>query len=286
MDVKGKLPYLYGAIAVIVIIGGLYAVPQIFNKSKDESPLDIPLESNIELVLPKDEKVIDFGKLIVLRPTPVDYAQFSSVSFKWVLLDIYPTGSINETFYVSNAEGVDFSSGLRPKVTHVTLFVTGVYSKSRQTVVKTVVKTRVLTVGGELPLPPDPPGPRPDPVPPVPVDPTIGLTPLGKAVYVAAQKIDPKARVIGAKALAESFSGIASSIAAGALKTPKDILISSKDSNISALKSVGINPASWESFSRDLEVELTRLLQAGMLDRPEQYKTKWEEIAQGLAAIK
>ena len=261
----------------------------------DEKKVDTGLVPAIEQVIPPGEEVIDFGKLIVLRPS-VDTSKYSSVTYKWVLLDVFPNGSLAETFYISNADGVAFSSGLERKLTHSTLIVTGAYKQDQKTVIQTVIKTKTLTVDGGLPpTPPDPPTPPkppapppkpPEPPEPPPVDPTKGLTVLGKAVYISAKKVDSQYRLAGAKALAESFNGIASAIAAGALKEPKMILLSTKDSNNSSLKAADIELSTWANFSTDLERELARLLQNGSLSTAPDFQRYWSEIAQGLLAIK
>jgi len=132
--------------------------------------------------------------------------------------------------------------------------------------------------------------PEPEPLPPVPPGPTPPPTPLpdGKFklaifAFTEAGKVQSANKPAAAKNLANSFRGIASAIAAGALSKPEEILAKTLSGNQTAL---GGDRAAWSAFGVSLSTELEKLNTAGTLRLPADYQAAWDEIATGLEAVK
>lgn len=149
------------------------------------------------------------------------------------------------------------------------------------------IKVAQVKVGTE---PNPPPGPDPDPInpTPAPVFPP-GKYGLSKIVYDAASlvNLDSTSKQRSATALANNYKGIASSIRAGAIKSPQDALIKTKDGNGAALKSVSVVNSSWEPW----DVEVQRMLDKfNKVDKTlatvQDIATAWDEISAGLMQVK
>lgn len=136
---------------------------------------------------------------------------------------------------------------------------------------------KTLTAG-DLPAPPDPK--------PGPVNPDLPAGPLGliKSSYEWTSVVDAKF-IAQAKPLASSFRATAAQIAAGTLTKPADILAASKTSNNTALGSPDAINA-WKPWAVKLQEALTKLNTDKKLNTSEDYKEAFNEIAQGLEAVK
>lgn len=135
----------------------------------------------------------------------------------------------------------------------------------------------VLTIGEPEPEP-LPPGPTP---PPTPLP--DGKFKLAAFAFNEAGKVTSSNRPAAAKNLANSFRGIASAIAAGALNKPEEILAKTLTGNQTAL---GGDRAAWSAFGVSLSAELEKLHTSGTLRLPADYQTAWDEVATGLEAVK
>lgn len=133
------------------------------------------------------------------------------------------------------------------------------------------LKTCYLVVGDSV----DPPTP---PVPPTP-DP---LTGLAKLAHDWAATL-PDAAKMKAPALAASFEGIASQMAAGTLKFADEIIKSTAEANRAAL---GDKRENWVVWAQKLQAHLNAESAAGRLKTVDEHRTAWLEIAKGLRAVK
>jgi len=173
--------------------------------------------------------------------------------------------------------GINWTSGENRNETHVILLDLdpGRYFVSFTSYDKKLHGTHVIEVDGSTP-----PGPGPEPLPPGPV-------PLPDGKYkLAAQAREwmstvPDAHKPAAKALANSFRGIASAIAAGTMKRPEDVLAATKASNNAAL---GSSMEAWKPWGAKLQTALEKADADGSLHTIDDYKVAWNEIATGLEA--
>jgi hypothetical protein len=126
----------------------------------------------------------------------------------------------------------------------------------------------VITVGNS----PDPiPNPDPDPNP---------LTGLAKQVYDWKIELVPADKLSLCEALATSHEAIASQIAAGALKTPEEVLKATADSNRDAVGAD--NRDAFLPFFTKMSLHLNaEQAKGGMVDL-EKIRLMWLEIAKGL----
>ncbi len=132
----------------------------------------------------------------------------------------------------------------------------------------------VVKVEGDAPVPPPPP---PDPPSP--------LTGLSKLVYDWALTETPQAkRVVYASALSRSYDGMAAKIAAGAVKTPQDIIDQTTAANRAAIGEAG--RTAWLPFFQQLRVHCNTASKAGLLVTPEHHAAAWRQIAKGLEAVR
>lgn len=132
------------------------------------------------------------------------------------------------------------------------------------------------------------PGPGPDPNPnPDPNPIPDGKFKLAKATYdLATTKVPAANRVKGAEAMATATAGISSSIRAGVLKDPTEILKKLKDANNAALTRIGVTLTEWDEFGVGLQAKLVELYRAGKLSKASDYADAFDEIAIGLNRVK
>jgi hypothetical protein len=130
-----------------------------------------------------------------------------------------------------------------------------------------------VTLGGAAP-PDDPDDPDPPTPPP--------LTGLAKQTHDWAITLVPSTAQLKCQAVAQSFSSVASQIAAGTLTDPAKIIEATRTSNLAA---AGDRDA-WLPFFEKLRVYLNAESQAGRLVTAEQYRAAWVAIAKGLEAVR
>lgn len=123
-----------------------------------------------------------------------------------------------------------------------------------------------VTLGGSAPAPP--PGPTPAP-----------LSAIAEAARVAATSAPAAQR----EAVAASFDGIASQIAAGTLKEAASIIEATRKANQEA---VGEAKEAWLPFFEAIRTLLNNEASAGRLATPEAHQAAWEQIAIGVRAAK
>jgi hypothetical protein len=124
---------------------------------------------------------------------------------------------------------------------------------------------------------PTPPGPGPGPNPPTP-DP--GKYGLAAFVAQAAATVQSATRRQTAATVANNFDGVASSIAAGAITDPAEIIKQTYNLNAAPLS----DPA-WKPWSAAVRQKLNSISDAGQLTSATDYATAWREIAAGLRLV-
>jgi hypothetical protein len=209
------------------------------------------------------------GDLIVLDATQ----SRDAVGFAWVLADG------DKTFLeVDNGRKVVFATGTAGRYTFV-LIAANAQADGKPQV---AVARHVLTVGEPQPNPnppnPDPPGPQPNPLPPG----KYGLASFARDAAAGVQLVAAE-RARTAVALAGSFDSIASTIAAGAIKTPADAIGATQANNITAL---GSARDAWRPWAEALRVKLNTLSDSGQMSSMDDYIVAWREISTGLRAVK
>lgn len=200
------------------------------------------------------------GDLVILRLVAP-----GATNYKWVL------ANSNKTFLpVDGGANVVFASGEQKEF----LFVG---SASDATSLGSVIHK--IKIGQPEPEPlPNPPGPTP---PPTPLP--DGKFKLAAFAFNEAGKVQSANKSAAAKNLANSFRGIASAIAAGALSKPEEILAKTLTGNQTAL---GGDRSAWSAWGVSLSKNLELLNADGRLRLPADYQTAWDEIATGLEAVK
>jgi len=150
------------------------------------------------------------------------------------------------------------------------------------------IKKHTITIKGDGP---QPPGPAPTPVPPAPPVPPSPeppgpvpppLSEWSKQIVEFAKLVNTAGRKEQAEALARSCEGLASQIAAGALKGPRAILAAMTQANAAAL---GANLAQWKAFGDAFAAKLQAEYMAGRLNTDSLWADMLRQTAAGLRAV-
>lgn len=233
------------------------------------------------------EKPIALGRLVRLRVSPLEKtpAHLLSSAYTWKIFD-----GASELDDVMDLNGsVFFGAGIENRrltahciATHL-FAVRGSDNRITEIATRTVWMTVVVVIG-QGPQPPPGPGPGPEPEPTFP----DGQYQLAQKAYTwANSKVsDPLARTKGAEALARSFRGLASAIAAGADKELVKALEKAKAANNRALQEAGIRIVDWDGFGNDLMDYTYRLYTDKKLNTVQDLGVAWNEIAAGLEKVK
>jgi hypothetical protein len=229
------------------------------------------------------EKPIALGEMVELTVPPVkDRPKFyASSAYDWKVIDL-STGKEKKSS--PRDSSICFGSGIQNKkmvalcaATHVYIVKEG--DKVVEVGTKTVLLTVEVTIGDDTVPPPPPDKPDDQSFP-------DGKYKLSKTTYGMSNSVPATKRAAGAKVLATSFRGIASSISAGALKDPQDILKKTTASNLAALTNAGLSRADWEPFFKLMMEAVYGFYEAGSLATPADFSTAWLEIAVGLEGMK
>lgn len=254
-----------------------------------------------KFVIPKQdivgiEEPVPTGDIVILRVSPIqDKVEYlKSVEYRWIIIR---DGKIVTRFIAMN-DSIVFGAGSDPNV-DIKVFLIRAYNYeiTEELTTKDDKKVKVVKESGmRLADPiiaqvklrgPNPPVPPPNPVDPDPIFP-IGRFDLAKVSYNAVKQVtalDSARRVQAARALARSYSSIASSIRAGAITNPKKALEETKAANDIALRDLGIR-GEFEPWDQALKSVLVNLNSSGKLKTMDDFATAWDEIAQGLNAAK
>lgn len=246
---------------------------------------------------------IEEGELVTLTMSPVKVKPkyYAGVSYNWLVLEGMPQFDPKTNAYAGfdfkqkkiapYEDGVFFGAGIGYHKLRVVVAVTHSYVvKDDKGVVtevgsRTVLYTSDVVVGRPKPTPPPTPPAPPTPDP----DPTFadGAYKLAKTIFDLAKKVpagDAKAKA--AQALAASYEGIASAIAAGTLKDPTDILKKTTASNDAALSGAGGARADWLPTFEGLQDVVFDLWQNKKINSADDFRTAWLELAAGLKKVK
>lgn len=252
--------------------------------------LDVPKQSIVGADNPIPLGELADLTLSALGKTPKDMVSYSAT---WKIIDLR-TGL--EKRVRADGHGVYFSSGLQNTKLKAICAVTYLYvikgpdGKMSGASSRTVVLIKDVVIGDDTPTPPGPgpgPGPKP-PVPPVPPAPLPdGKYKLAKYVYDAAMtKVPEKTRAKGCAAMADATRGVAAAIAAGTVVSVEDALKKVHDANAAALKDSVGSVADFQALAQDLQEHLFALYKDGKLVALRDFGAAFNEIADGLAAVK
>jgi hypothetical protein len=249
-------------------------------------------KSRYDFVVPEQDLVtpesVDRGEVIIAKAgnitNPPQY--LVAATYRWKVL---ADGKLKENIQEwPDGSSILFGSGSKSGVRFtIALGISYLYvvKGNNDTVIAIGQRSKLLTkevkVGG-MPEPgPRPPGPGPSP------DIPDGRFGLASAAYKLANTIrSPASKTKGAQALASSFRGIASSVAAGTLSDPKDLLGQTKASNQSALRNAGVSSNDWEDFFTELQKILYSLSRSKKLSGVRDFADAWQEIASGLEQVR
>ncbi len=243
------------------------------------------------------DEPIPLGELVELSASPIKSppTYLASTSYTWRVAE-----DMRLQKFRTNPDGsVWWAAGVVDKTMWVTCSVTHLYlvkdAEGRITQVSTrnVILFAKVVIGkgsprpGPVPVPPGP-GPGPGPAPaPDPVFPDGQYKLAALAYKSAAVKVtDPTARTKGSEALARSYEGVASAIAAGTLKDLTAALAATKAANNKAIADAGVDAAKWEAFGVDLQDAVYALYQAKKINSVADLGTAWLEISAGLKKVK
>ncbi len=252
------------------------------------------------------EQVVDAGDFCDVSVTPIknDAIHLVGFAYEWRVYEaaINMQGELEfrdkKIRRNEKNDSIFFAAGIVSKRFYVELYATYAYAvkdEKSKAIVEVGARTQRLTaiviVRGMYP--PTPPVPVP-PIPPVPVPPSPtpsfpdGKFKISKKVYEAAMNkvaAGPN-RQKAALALAGSFRGIASAIAAGAMKDTKTILENTTKSNQTALTNAGVAKSEWEVFFRDLQDMTFALYETNQANTAEDWAQAWLEISLAMEAVR
>ena len=138
-------------------------------------------------------------------------------------------------------------------------------------------------VGKPIPTPAPIPTPTPGPAPSLFPNEKLGLSTVS---YNLASVISPAGK-IALVPLSDSFSGIASKIAAGVgPTTAADILKETKASNTAALSTAKVDSTLWAAWNKSIGDTVYGLYSAKKINTTDDWVQAWNEIAIGLKAVK
>ena len=258
-----------------------------------------------DFAVPKVNLVVTDGNNVVEAGKPVPLGELVDISvskpdgttkyliattYDWKLLENgkerkfkSPSGDPSNIWY---------AAGIKAKKQQVFCVVTYLYvvranpTDEKSAIVEVASRTQFLyadiSIGDATPDPVTPPAP--DPAPNL----ADGKFKLAKSTYdLAMKKVAAGAdRAKAAKALADSFRGIASSVKAGAIKDPKDILSKTAAKNQSSLADAKIGKDVWTPFFTDFLDVIYGMYEVGAISTADDFADAWNEIATGLEAIK
>ncbi len=245
----------------------------------------IVISDGNDVILPG--KTVPLGEMVDISVTkPVEaIPNLQTTSYEWKVVE---QGKERKFKQGNGASNIWYAAGIRPKKQQVYCVISYLYvvrekiDDPTSRILEVAVRTQFLyvevSVGDGEPEPITPVGPAlPD-----------GKYKLGKTAYdlVLKKVASSPDRVKAAKALATSFKGIASSISAGALKDPKDILAKTTSSNQTALANIGVDKLAWDPFFTDLKEAIYDLYEKDNIATAGDFAAAWNEIAAGLDSIK
>jgi hypothetical protein len=222
---------------------GAYGGLTVFKDDEEAKP-----EGDIAKIIVRAPEVAEIGELVRF-----DVSASQAESFKWLLV---PESADFEVY--NDGQQAIFSA----RKTGEYMFIVACAYKGTVD-----VATHVVTVGTPVPKPGDyPVVEKPD-----------TKAPIKEWVpYWCSLTVRPEEET---RRLAESFEGVAATIAAGVHTTPEEIVKATGDANQQAL---GDSVDAWKPFLLSLQNEFKKRAKAGTLVSPEQHAEMWREIAAGL----
>jgi len=229
------------------------------------------------------ELPIPLGELVDLSISPIQSAPkfLVSTTYAWKVFDGYTEKRIR-----NYENGVFFGSGIQAKRLKVIVSITHLYIvKDNEKLLESAIRTNFISadvfIGEEEPSTPVEPEAEPE----------FGESKyqLSKFVYDGVKnniKLSKSDKTKQCAAIASSFDGIASAIAAGTITTLEEILKKTAESNKFALTKSGGDRAKWEPLFTDIQEKLFDLYKTGKMQTKEDFAAAWREISSGLKLIK
>ncbi len=227
------------------------------------------------------DQPIALGEIVFLslsKPDKTD-PNLSKWVIEWKVMD----GDKERSFRTMPDGSIFFGSGVTPRT--ITVYASVGYlflNKDGDKLASADVRSKLLITRVQIgtgPTPPDPNPPTPDPVFP------DGKFKLASTAYKLGMKVTPENRK-AALELSKSFTSMASTIAAGAITKPEEILTKTTDANRAALDRAGVNKETWQQFFTDLQEVTYALYKDKKLVTADDYITAWRELSQGLEKVK
>lgn len=217
------------------------------------------------------------GELVCLKPSQFEKtADLLKVSYQWVLTE--NGKEVTDKKVLTEGNAIIFGSGVRNRTIQVQLLCGFLF----QSADKSQVDVRVKLLSADLVI-----GDEQPPTPPVPPTPDI-KSELGKQVYGWAQKVQLSQgdKVKSAAALVKSFREQATKCEEGEYTKLEDALKASATANQEALRTAGISPTPWMEFFKELQTCLYSQYQAKKLVAPKDLSILFDQVTQGLMAVK
>jgi hypothetical protein len=244
-----------------------------------------------DYVVPEQKIVVNSptepGEIVKVGVSPIKDrpANLQSTAYTW---KVYDGTQQKKNVFVKDDEAW-FGAGIKSKKLLVVVAVTHVFVDGSKAVTSTVIYDAEIAVPGLEPGPVPTPTPTPMPPAPQPAEPeptfADGKYGLAKFTYqTALANIKDASRGAEAKALAESFRKVAQEIKAGGLTTTDKILARTHTANDAAVGPDVIER--WEPFTEALQDRIYQLFSSRQIATTADFAQAWEELAQGLAAIK
>lgn len=224
----------------------IYSGLTVFAADNEEAK---PQEEVAKIVIRAPE-VAEIGELVRF-----DVSASKAESFKWLLV---PETADFEVY--NNGKRANFSA----RKTGEYMFIVSCAYKGTVDVV-----THTVTVGTPVPKPGDYP---------IVEKPDAGAAIVEWVPYWCSLTVRPEEET---RKLAESFEGIAATIAAGVNTTPEAIIKATSEANQRAL---GDSIEAWKPVLLSLQNEFKNRANAGTLVSPKQHGEMWREVATGLRA--
>jgi hypothetical protein len=243
------------------------------------------VEPKIKITSPSGP--VDLGEIVILQADVTgDVPTFvKKKSYKW---------NVTEKGYVKqfwmDGQKVVFGSGVKATTIKVSLQVQLTYEVGKEEVVKTIEQAVDVSVGGVLPPDPTPPGPGPGPAPtPTPAPDVTGFAKDVRDMFVATPLpgVDQATKVKAAGILAKVYRDTAPRLGHDAeVASPRELLSYIHKANNAALTKEGLDPLKFDPFWDVLQVPVYKMYSDKILKTAFDYTPVFNQIADGLAAVK
>lgn len=223
------------------------------------------------------EQPVPIGEIIrlTLNPPASPPANLLKTSVLWKVFD----GNQEQKFFNESENTIYFGTGTKKRTLTVIASVSYLFVEKKEgNIVDADVRSQLIKMEVKIGTGTD-----------VNVDDPVfpdGKYKLASTTWkIANDKVSAEAKV-AAKNLASSYRGIAAKIAAGGILKIEDVLAQTPTSNITALTNAGVKKEEWAPALKELEDVVFKLYTDKKIVTLEDFKIAWNEIAEGLSAVK